>query len=124
MKPEEAKIEARAKIIWGEPPEKVLAFLQENGLGDKDAFSLLSELKKERAGNIRSSGVKKITIGALLVPIPLIAYLFFMWAEVISLKIMAVTGLVGVVGAWKVIEGISMIVAPNSERGDLSNISE
>ena len=124
MKTEEAKIEARAKIIWGEPPEKVLAFLQENGFGDKDAFALLSEFKKERAANIRSSGVKKITIGALLVPIPLITYLFFMSAGYINIKIMAVTGLIGIVGGWKIIDGISMIVVPSSERGDLSNLSE
>jgi hypothetical protein len=124
MKLDEAKIEARAKIIWGESPEKVFVFLQENGFSDKDAYSLLSELKKERASDIRSSGVKKITIGALLVPIPFIAYLFFMCVGYIYIKIMAGTGLFGVFGAWKIIEGISMIVAPSSERGDLSNISE
>jgi len=36
MNPESAKIEARAKIIWGEPRKNVAAFLMAHGFGEKD----------------------------------------------------------------------------------------
>lgn len=57
-------------------------------------------------------------------PVPVIAYLIFTSLEVMNLKAMAFAGLAGVIGGWKMIEGISMIVAPGSEKGDLSNLAE
>lgn len=63
-------------------------------------------------------------VGALLIPIPVIAYVFFMAIGVIYMKIFALTIVAGVFGLWKVIDGVSMIIAPRSERGDLSNLSD
>ena len=124
MNYDEAKAEARAKIIWGESKESVSTFLMTHGFGEKDALSLLAEFDQERAEAIRSSGMKKLLIGALLVPIPLIAYLFFMAIGVIYMKIFALTIAAGGFGLWKVIDGLSMIIAPRSESGDLSNLSD
>jgi hypothetical protein len=124
MTQDEARIEARAKIIWGESKESVSAFLQTHGFGEQDTLSLLAEFDQERATAIRSSGIKKLTMGALLVPIPVIAYLVFMAMGVILMKIFAITIVAGLFGLWKVIDGISMIMAPGSERGDLSSLSD
>ena len=124
LSPEEAKIEARAKMIWGESRESVAALLQANGFGEKDIAVMLAEFDQERATAIRSSGIKKLTTGALLVPIPVVAYLVFMAIGVIYIKIFAATIVAGAFGLWKVIDGISMIVTPGSERGDLANLSD
>ena len=124
MKPEDAIIEARAKIIWGDPTESVSEFLQTNGFSEKETLDLLADFKHERATAIRSSGIKKLVIGSLLAPIPLIAYLVFMTIGYIYIKIFALTCLAGLFGLWKIIDGLTMIMNPRSERGDLSNLSE
>ncbi|MFA6286893.1 MAG: hypothetical protein WC661_05855 [Opitutaceae bacterium] len=124
MKPEEAKIEARAKIIWGEPSENVSAFLQGHGFGEKEIFEHLANFDRERAEVIRSSGIKKITMGALLIPIPLVAYIVFIMNGAIPTRLFTLTVLIGLYGIWKATNGIMMIMAPGTERGDLSDLPE
>lgn len=124
MTHEEARIEARAKIIWGETRESVSLFLRARDYGEKETAALLAELDQERSATIRSSGIKKLTMGALLVLIPVIAYLFFMTIGVIYIKIFAATLVAGGFGLWKMIGGLSMLLAPRSEKGDLSNLSD
>ena len=55
MDAEKMKDEARAKIIWGETAESVVAYLQAQGLGDKEALALVVTLQRERAASIRMS---------------------------------------------------------------------
>lgn len=124
MTPDEAKREARAKIIWGDSRETVTAFLQGHGFGEKEILELLADFDRERASVIRSSGTKKITVGALLVPIPFIAYIVFIMIGVIPTKIFMLTVLTGLYGLWKIIDGARMLVAPRSEPGDLSTLED
>ncbi len=124
MNNQEAKAEARAKIIWGEPQEKVSAFLQQNGFSEKEVQELLAEWNQERADAVRSTGIKKATIGALLVPIPFITYFVFMAIGHMQRNLFAVACAAGMFGLWKLGDGLYMILAPRSERGDISSLSE
>jgi hypothetical protein len=121
---QEAKAEARARIIWGEPREKVAVFLQQNGFSEKDVHELLAEWNQERADAVRSTGIKKATIGALLVPIPLITYIVFMTIGSMHRNLFAVACAAGMFGLWKLGDGLYMILAPRSERGDISSLSD
>src|SRR5438067_301556 len=95
--PDEIVTEARCEITWGKSPEDVLAVLQSKGVGDRYALELLEELMKERAAVIRSDGIKKTTIGSILIALPIAYYFFSMWLGYWSIKLFA--GLI-VLGFW------------------------
>ena len=116
--------EARAKIIWGEPRQSVLEYMQASGLGDKDANDYLDSLFRERADDIRKTGIKKILIGSFWISL-LLAYLAFsLFVGIIEYKLLAVAIVSAAIGGWKIIEGIGYILKPSSESGDLSNLTE
>ena len=116
--------DARAKIMWGESRESVLEYFQQNGVGDKDAIMYIDALFRARAADIRKTGIKKIVIGVFFVAL-LLAYLAIsMFIGVIEIKLLVIAGISALAGAWKIIEGISYILKPSSENGDLSSITE
>ncbi len=116
--------DARAKVIWGEARQDVLDHLQRSGLGDKDANEILDVLFRERSADVRKTGIRKVVIGAFWIAV-LIGYLAVAGLiGLIELKLLALAIVGAIVGAWKVIEGIGMIIRPSSESGDLSNLSE
>lgn len=116
--------DARAKIMWGESRESVLEYFQQNGVGDKDAIMYIEALFRARATDIRKTGIKKIIIGIFFIAL-LLAYLAIsLFIGVIEMKLLVIAGISALVGAWKIIEGISYILKPSSESGDLSSITE
>jgi hypothetical protein len=119
--PEPIVIDARAKIIWGESPEKVLTFLQSKGVGDKEAFGLIEELQKERAASIRADGIKKTWVGVLFVLAPVAYYFASMYIGYWSLKFFAALIVLGAVGLAKITNGLSMVLRPRAVTGDLAN---
>lgn len=120
--PEPIAIEARAKITWGEPPEKVRAYLMSKNVGEKDAATLLEELVAERAASIRSDGLKKAALGAVMAAAP-VAYYFVthLWFEHWDLKLFAGFIVLGAIGVAKLTSGASMVLRPRAVRGDLAN---
>jgi len=112
--------EARAKISWGDAPEEVAKYLMMQGLSRKEASSLVEGMFKERAATIRRNGIKKIVIGIALMCVPVVAFLIFTSIGFIPLKPFAVTLMIGVWGAWMVLKGIFMVLAPKSEPGDVA----
>ena len=124
MQTEQIIRECRAKIMWGEPRNSVMEYMQANGLGDKDAAAYLDALFRERAADIRRTGIKKIIIGIFWVVVLVVYLAFAAVVGVIELKLLALSLVSAVVGLWKIIEGIGFIMKPSSESGDLSNLSE
>jgi len=122
--PEPVVVDARAKIIWGESPEKVLAFLQMKGVGDKDAFALIEELVAERAASIREDGLKKTRTGALFVLAPVVYYYATRSMGYRGAKGFAVLLVLGAVGLGKLTNGLSMVLRPRAVKGDLANAED
>jgi len=116
--------DARAKVTWGESRESVLDFFQQNGVGDKDAISYIDALFRERAADIRKTGIKKILIGIFFIALLLAYIAISMFIGVIEIKLLVIAGISALVGGWKIIEGISYILKPSNESGDLSRITE
>ena len=116
----QAEHEARAKVSWGDSQEEVIKFLMIQGLGYDEAVAMVQPMYQERAATIRANGIKKIFVGAALVCVPIVAFFIFMSVGYIPLKIFAVTVMVGLWGAWMILKGIIMMLAPKSEPGDVA----
>ncbi len=115
---EQALNEARAKMMWGDDPQQVLNFLLRNNYERDEASELVAVMRQERLANLRSDGIKKIGMGIGLVLVPIVAYFFFASIGYLPLKILAVTVMVGLYGAYQTVQGIFMLVAPKAVRGD------
>jgi hypothetical protein len=114
-------VEARAKIIWGESPASVHAWLLANGLGEKSARDLLARLARERAATIRNLAVDKIVRGLLLMLVPVAGLVVFLCIGLIFEKILAVLMVIGFFGLWKFVSGLVELFFPSTKTGDLSH---
>ena len=123
MKTREALVvEARAKVTWGESSESVLAYLQAQGLGDREALPLLQELLGERRRQLRVEGVRKLTLGVGLAAVPVVAYFVFFRLGVIPIKAFSITVVVGLWGVWKAADGFWTIAGAGRLGGEISNL--
>ena len=118
---EQAKHEARAKTMWGDPPEKVISYLMIQGFSHHEASELVQALSAERRVAVRANGVRKFSIGSGLICVPIIAFLFFLHIRFMPIKIMGIAIAIGLYGAWLLINGIIMVAAPKMESGDLAD---
>ena len=116
----QAEIDARAKISWGDPPKAVITYLFSQGFTYQEASALVNEMFKERAVTIRRNGFVKIFTGLGLMCVPAVAALIFLKIGFFPLKLFAVTVMVGLWGAWMVLKGTFMVVAPKFEQGDVA----
>jgi hypothetical protein len=116
----QAEIEARAKISWGDEPNEVVKFLMIQGFSYEEANATVNGLFAERAKAIRRNGVKKIFLGAGLVCVPVVTVIIFLFIGFIFWKILGAAVVVGLWGAWMILRGIIMMVAPKSEPGDVA----
>lgn len=117
----QAKLEAKAKISWGDPPIQVLAYLRSQGYGKEESSAILEELLQERAATIRGKGIANIGSGIVLALIPLGAWFYFMSVGYIYIKFFGLLVIGGLYGLWLVIKGISMLLAPKSITGDVED---
>ena len=116
----QAEHEARAKVSWGDSQEEVIKFVMIQGLGYEEAVAMVQPMYKERAATIRANGIKKIFVGAAFVCVPIVAFFIFLSVGYIPLKLFAITVAVGLWGAWMILKGIIMMIAPKSEPGDVA----
>ena len=136
--PDQLLTEARAQIIWGEPPSNVLAQLRGRGLGEKSARAVLTKLAAERARALRDLTLAKITHGVLLLCAPVAGLIFcaipallFRHSDsglLILLSIplgilFRITFYLGLWGLWKIGNGLFELLRP-SRTLDLSHYEE
>ncbi len=119
--PDQARTEARAKIFWGDPQVEVVKFLMRQGFNHAEAAEMVGAMFLERAAAVRSLGIRKIITGIALICVPIAAWVGFMSIGFIPMKIFAVTVMVGLYGAWLLMKGTFMFVAPKSEPGDVAD---
>jgi hypothetical protein len=110
--------EARAKIFWGDPPQEVLKFLLINNVPRQEAMEIIRELTHERVVQMRKNGLIKIFTGILMVCVPIGGW--FGGMAMLSIKLFAVMIMLGLWGAYRVLKGTFMVVAPKAQQGDVS----
>ena len=117
----QAEIEARAKISWGDPPQEVLKYLMIQGFSYEEAAPMVDAMYQERAATIRRTGTTRVIIGVGLMALPFLSWLGMSGMPIFSYKLFALPVMAGVWGLWMTIKGIFMIVSPTSESGDVAD---
>jgi len=106
---QQAKVEARAKVIWGEPPKKVIFFLRTRGVSMDEAIQITNEAFAERTAELRATAIKHILLGICLLFLPVGGYLVFSAIGSLSILGMLVFGVscaAGLYGLYCIINGI------------------
>jgi len=116
-----AELEARAKIFWGDPREEVVKFLMRNNIPHGEAAALVEGLLTERAAATRSNGIGKIVTGSGMACVPIAAWFIFSRIGYLPMKLFAVTVMLGLWGAYRILKGTIMTVSPRSETGDVAD---
>ncbi len=120
MTPANVIVEARAKIIWGEEPSSVHAFLTLNGMPIADADRTIQELVTERNKEVKEMGVRGTCIGAAII----CAVVIIIWYELEHPsklfpakqgKAMYLMFLVGLYGIWRLIGGLFRLLRPQAK---------
>ncbi len=118
---EQAEHEARAKVMWGDSPEQIVSYLMVQGFTHPEAMSLTDDLFRERTAEVRKTGIGKIIKGSLLMCVPVVAVIVCLAIGFFIVKLVGAAILVGVYGAYLVIRGLLMALAPKSEKGDVTD---
>jgi hypothetical protein len=121
--------EARARIIWGEAPSSVRAFLISSGVPDAVADAKIKEFNIDRNREIRGIGLRRILIGlALLGGSGITFYLFIEgrhshgWHGSRYGSGLAGAVLAGIYGFWKLVNGIFDLLVPRSEHDSIPDM--
>lgn len=117
----QAKHQARAKIMWGDAPAEVAAYLVVQGFPREVAAEIVQEFLQERLASIRGNGLVKLGAGGFLLAIPVVTLVVFLAQGVIYVKTLLATVVVGFVGVWFIIKGAMMVFAPKSEAGGVTD---
>lgn len=129
MNPDEVIVEARAKIIWGEEPSSVHAFLTSNGMSDAEAKSRIQEFVTERNQEIRKIGVRGTCLGLIIICV----VAFGLWYELEHPSrrfrakqggVMVCLGLAGLYGFWKIIDGLFHLLRPQADTRSIPDMTE
>jgi hypothetical protein len=114
----QAEVEARAKILWGDKPDEAIRFLMLKGFSREEASEKIHALIKERHRTIRAEGFRKIIIGSLTVVGSAVALLTMWKVGFISPFVLGGVGLACVGGLWMLMNGLFRFLAPGSQSGD------
>ncbi len=114
----QAEHEARAQMLWGDPPHEVTKFLMIHGFSYEEAAGLVQEMYKERLATIRGRGITKIVVGILLIFVPIVAWFVLPSMNYFWIRIFVAAVAVGLLGLGLLINGIWMLVAPRGEEGN------
>lgn len=116
--------EARARILWGEEPERVLSDLVKAGWDFEEIESAISEAMSDRRGEIRRRAWKRTAIGTILM------------AAGSGILVAAVNGgasgqksggaglFLIFLGLWQFLNGAMALWLPDGERGCITEMDE
>ena len=121
MRRNQALIDARARIHWGDPPTEAVKILMGQGIDYHEACAMVTEMVNERATALRAIGIRKLIFGVCLLAVPVLTWLGLTGIGYVDLKIMGLAVMAGVWGLYLTIRGILMAVSPSSETGDVAD---
>ena len=119
-------VEARAQIIWGEPPATVLATLTAQGVSRATARSLVAKFVQERYESLRQIAQRRIILGLLLLSVPVLYYCFIYHPHNVHGRLL-IRGFglaigVGLYGLWKLVGGIVAYLNPAAQKGEIPQL--
>lgn len=133
---DEAQYEVVLKmVLWDEGREEIFHRLKVNGVEGERAEAIYATARAERVGNLRADGIRSLLIGLAALAICFGIYFFFNLGE-LSVSYFGggvhgiamlpwflgfVCTLLGALGLWKVVAGLSEIVFAPTKRGSLAD---
>jgi hypothetical protein len=117
---QQAEVEARAKVSWGDPPEAILQYLMIQGFKHDEASALIKVMYKERAVAVRARGVKKILMGIGLICAGGAGMLYLFSIRVVPISLFSILLAVILFGGWLIVNGVIMVAVPRMQSGDVA----
>ncbi len=130
--------DARAQLIWGEPRERILQNLRNNGIGEKQAAALVTNLEEEKfrpvhsavQSAVQSAGINHLVMGLGLIGAGLVT--ISIWPVSSSWDLNHFLGVVFAfamidflfIGAWKIHRGVKLLGAPQAARRDWQELGD
>ena len=118
MRRNQALIDARAKIFWGDPPVEAIKHLMGQGISYEEAVGLVTPMVEERNATLRGIGLRKTLIGSGLICVPIGTWIVSGGVGFLSVKILGVAVLVGIIGLWLLIRHIARFRFRSHQRDD------
>ena len=115
---------ARAKIIWGESPKNVFAWLIEKGMDSRQANEHIEAFVRERAMEVRRDGLRELVTGIVIGLVGLVLGIF-LYGHSSSLVMVRWSGLVILVfcfSVWMMVKGIGKLIGGARIQGSLNGL--
>jgi uncharacterized protein YjeT (DUF2065 family) len=136
-RPKSCFIEARANIIWGEPPADVREFLISEGIPAAVAEEKIAEFVQERSQELRSVGRGHVLVGAVLTAaaggvLGWIGTMMFPHGRAVFTGVntrgftesLVVLVAIAIYGLWRLGKGIIYLVRPQWVRKSIADMSD
>ena len=119
--------EARSRIIWGEEPARVAAWLREQKVEPHRIADILKSAQAERADIIRKKGIDEVFMGVTSLVLSALL-LVVMWNYITGRgqvgPYLGFVGLVGVYGIFCIARGLNWIYSGASLRGSVTDMED
>jgi len=116
----QAVYEARAKVLWGDPPRQVAVYLMGQGYRKEEALEIVQEMFKERTSAFRAKGLRYLFVGIGLVCVPILYWLVSLALGYIYVTLFLSTVVAGFCGLTMALKGASMLRSPKSQEGNVA----
>lgn len=121
---EQALVDARAKVSWGDEEVEVVKYLMMQGYSAGEAQELVAQMFKERRAATRVNGIRKLVIGICLLAVAAVMWWGFMHMGMMYARVtargMGAAVLIGCVGIWYFANGVVLLLAPKMDHQDLA----
>ncbi len=123
---QEAVIEARASIIWGESTEEAADALRAKGFKEAQIKLIIGTCLKERALEIRRLGLRDVMIGAGLLLLAAAVFVGAYWLDFRATralhKLFGVGLLLAGYGGWRCVRGAERLMDGARTSGSLADM--
>ena len=106
--------------MWGDSRDQIVSYLMVQSFSHPEAMSMADDLFRERTSEVRKNGIGKIIKGSLWMCAPVVPVIVWMVTGFLFTKLVGAAVLAALYGAYLVIRGLLMALAPKSEKGDVT----
>ncbi len=120
---EQTSQEGRSRILWGDSPEKVSAWLREQGFTSAQIEDVLKTAQLERAQAVRAAGIDDMIMGFLFILIFGGMFLVMFFTR-LRFALVDFTGLSGAAyGLYRLLRGVYHLMEGGSYQGSVTELS-
>lgn len=124
--PEALARDARARVIWGDPPETVIRWLADHGVPEAEARDIVRGARMERGREIRLMGLRDAGIGLLLLALG-VAIALYIWnggGRMSPRRSETFAGgcIAAAIGFWRTLRGIERILEGAAAQGSIPDM--